>query len=457
MFKTLYSRIAIYTITVIIFSALVSFFIANIHYHFNLKENNDTKIMRTLKEARTYEHQLPSNYVKSYFQHLGQMNYQIVTVDKQGQKTFYGEPFRKDTLSSSSINQVMRGHDYHGIKNKPFELFVTGFFDNETDNTVGIRFYEDHEPIAVFMRPDIGKTFGEFRIFLLVLLIFLLLISISLVIASTYSIIKPIKKLKMATEQLMNRNFETPISHTRHDEIGTLQFRFDTMRQSLKQLDDMRQHFVQNVSHEIKTPLTHIERLLTELQFAHSEDERHSLINDIHLEITRLSNLIKELLLLSELDNANHLSVDDNLELSSLITDIIRHEQYTIDDKSLMLLSDMHKIYFQGNRRLLHQAFSNLIQNAIKYSDINGIIDITLNQENNHIIFAVTNEGQTISKQAIPHLFDRFYKLNASDNSNGLGLAITKSIIDLHHGKICVSSDSENGTTFKILFPHILF
>ena len=71
-----------------------------------------------------------------------------------------------------------------------------------------------------------------------------------------------------------------------------------------------------------------------------------------------------------------------------------------------MLLSDMHK-YFR-NRRLLHQAFSNLIQNAIKYSDINGIIDITLNQENNHIIFAVTNEGQTISKQAIPHLFDRF-------------------------------------------------
>ena len=122
-----------------------------------------------------------------------------------------------------------------------------------------------------------------------------------------------------------------------------------------------------------------------------------------------------------------------------------------------MLLSDMHNIYFQGNRRLLHQAFSNLIQNAIKYSDINGIIDITLNQENNHIMFAVTNEGQTISKQAIPHLFDRFYKLNASDNSNGLGLAITKSIIDLHHGKICVSSDSKNGTTFKILFPHILF
>ena len=71
-----------------------------------------------------------------------------------------------------------------------------------------------------------------------------------------------------------------------------------------------------------------------------------------------------------------------------------------------MLLSDMHNIYFRKSSPL-HQAFSNLIQNAIKYSDINGIIDITLNQENNHIIFAVTNEGQTISKQAI-HLFRCF-------------------------------------------------
>ena len=75
-----------------------------------------------------------------------------------------------------------------------------------------------------------------------------------------------------------------------------------------------------------------------------------------------------------------------------------------------------------------------------------------MNQENNHIMFAVTNEGQTISKQAIPHLFDRFYKLNASDNSNGLGLAITKSIIDLHHGKICVSSDSKMARHLKFYF-----
>lgn len=453
MFKTLYSRIAIYAITVIIFSAFISFFIANTYYHFNLKAENDAKIMRTLKEARSYEHITSTNSLKSYFKHLGQMNYQILTVDQHGHKSFYGEPFRKDTLQSSAIQHVLQGLDYHGIKNKPFQLFVTGFFDNVTDNTVGVRFNEGKQSIAVFMRPDIGETFGEFRIFLFVLLFFLLIISITLVISSTYSIVKPIKSLKHATERLMKGDFETPIQQTRQDEIGTLQHRFNTMRQSLKQLDNMRQHFVQNVSHEIKTPLTHIQRLLTELQTTTSSKERDTFIIEIHSEITRLSNLTKELLLLSELDNANHLSFNERIHLSSMLTEVIRHEQFAIDDKSLMLLTEINEVYFQGNSRLLHQAFSNLIQNAIKYSDIDGMIEVSLTIEGDWIIFKVMNEGNIIPKESQSHIFNRFYKMNSQDNSNGLGLAITKSIIDLHKGYISVNSDSYEGTIFTVQLP----
>ncbi|MDN8760298.1 two-component sensor histidine kinase, partial [Staphylococcus aureus] len=81
---------------------------------------------------------------QAYFKHLGDMNYQIMIVDRAHHKTFYGEPFRQDTISNAAINQVLQGEDYHGIKNKPFELFVTGFFDNETDNTVGVRFTQNH-------------------------------------------------------------------------------------------------------------------------------------------------------------------------------------------------------------------------------------------------------------------------------------------------------------------------
>ncbi|MBW4836287.1 MAG: HAMP domain-containing histidine kinase [Staphylococcaceae bacterium] len=450
MFKTLYSRIAIYTITVILFSAFISFVLTNIYYHFNLKASNDAKIMKTLEEARNYENAQNTQSLSSYFKHLGDMNYQILTVDNHGTKHFYGEPFRRDTLPQSAIQSVMNGKNYHGIKNKPFELFVTGFFDNETDNTVGLRFKSNDKPVAVFMRPDIGETFSEFRIFLAVLLGLLLVISISLVIASTYSIIKPVSALKSATHRLMKGDFQTPINQTRQDEIGTLQSRFDTMRKRLGQVDEMRQHFVQNVSHEIKTPLTHIQSILTQLQLSKSKEERQMYVNELFNITTQVSDLTQELLLLSELDNAEHLTLDNRIHLNDLIKDIVRHEQFHIEEKDLVIMTELDEVYFLGNERLIHQALSNLIINAIKYTPQYGLIQIHLSIEASKIIFTIENEG-TVRDKDMSHIFERFYKLNNHQSSNGLGLAITKSIIELHNGTISVQSN--DATIFTIQLP----
>lgn len=454
MFKSLYIRIAVYTIVVILFSAFISFIFTNIYYHFNLKPSNDAKIMKTLKEAKEFEDKQSFEHINTYFKHLGDMNYQIMTVDQHGKKRFYGAPFRKDSLSKHVIQKVLHGDTYHGIKEKPFKLFITGFFDNETDNTVGLQFKNDHQSIAVFMRPDIGETFSEFRIFLAVLLTLLLIISISLVIASTYSIVRPVKQLKRGTERLMNGDFDTPIKQTRKDEIGILQYRFDTMRQSLKQVDEMRQHFVQNVSHEIKTPLTHIKQLLVDLEQTDNENKRQNKIEEINQITTQLSDLTRELLLLSELDNAQHLTFSNNIQLNILIKDIIRHEHFALDHKSLMIMSNLESIYFLGNERLLHQAISNLVTNAIKYAYHDSVINISLTHTSRHILIQVTNHGDVITETQQSRMFERFYKLSHDNNSNGLGLAITESIIKLHHGKIYVSSTQHEGTTFTIQLPN---
>lgn len=454
MFKSLYTRIAVYTIIVMLFSAAVSFLCTNIIYHNFLKENNDAKIMRTLKDSIAYQKESKIDSPVPFFKHLGEMNYQVMTVSNSGDRNYYGAEFRKDNINNQDVRNVLNGKDYHGIEDLPYNPIITGFFENTTQNTVGIAFKSQGENYTVFMRPDIGKTFSEFRIFLAILITLLLIISIILVISSTYTLIKPIQQLKNATERLMQGNFETIIKMTRKDELGTLQYRFDKMRLSLKQLDDMRQHFVQNVSHEIKTPLTHIHHLLDQLKFAKSTKERERYIDEIYQVTTQLSELTKELLLLSEIDNGAHLEFNDHIKLNRLLKQIIRHEQFSANEKDLIIMSDLVEVETMGNERLLHQAFQNLITNAIKYSNQGGTVDITLRQDVNSITCNIIDDGQGMTEETQSRLFERFYKASNHDNSNGLGLAIAKAIFELHEGTITIHSIKNEGTTFSITIPN---
>lgn len=453
MFKTLYSRIAIYTVVIMLFSAIASFILSNIYYHVYLKPSNDKKIMTTLQEAKHYQESTHTQDMKAYFQHISELNFQVLTINQTGKKHFYGDKFRRDNLSKKAVRQVFNNQNYHGIRNHPYQLFVTGFFDNETANTVGTSFNTPQGKVAVFIRPDIGKSFSEFRVFLAILLVLLLMISMILIISSTYALIKPISQLKRATNRLMEGDFNTPIAITRKDEFGTLQYRFDQMRLSLKQLDDMRQHFVQNVSHEIKTPLTHIHQLLNRLSTADNEEERTFYISEIYATTNRLSNLTRALLLLAELDNHEHLEFKDEIQLAEIIRLIIRHEQYSVDAKDLIIMTDIENVTIQGNYRLLYQAFQNIISNAIKYAEQDGSIDIniaTSEQANDEIVCRISDDGPGMSEDTKTHLFERFYKGTHSATSNGLGLAIAQMIIQLHGGKVEVESTLGEGSTFII-------
>ncbi|MCQ9300234.1 HAMP domain-containing histidine kinase [Staphylococcus hyicus] len=455
MLKSLYTRVALYTLTVMIISAIASFLLSNIYYHFELKSQNDAKLMSTLQHAHAYDRASNEKELHEYFKLLGHLNYQLKVYDTSHHSRFYGEPFRKDNISSSAVDKVLNGEDYHGVKMRPFNPIITGFFDNETQNTVGTSFKTNDKTYAVFMRQDVGQALGEFRIFLFVLLLLLVSFSIALVIWSTYSIVKPVKQLKIATQRMMDGDFKTPIAKTREDEIGTLQVHFDSMRRALKQLDDMRQHFVQNVSHEIKTPLTHIHHILSQLQVETSKSKQSQYIQQIYDETHRLSQLTRQLLLLSELDNDEHLAFDDTVPLKDTILVIIKHESYNLNQKNIVLLHDLSSLQVKGNQRLLTQAIENVIRNAIKYTHQDGMIEVTLNRnpENNAAILTISDDGPGISANAQQHIFDRFYKSTSHTDSNGLGLAITQDIIVRHRGNITVSSILGEGATFTIRLP----
>src|SRR5699024_453643 len=205
---------------------------------------------------------------------------------------------------------------------------------------------------------------------------------------------------------------------------------------------------------EIKTPLTHIHHLLDQLKFAKSTKERERYIDEIYQVTTQLSELTKELLLLSEIDNGAHLEFNDHIKLNRLLKQIIRHEQFSANEKDLIIMSDLVEVETMGNERLLHQAFQNLITNAIKYSNQGGTVDITLRQDVNSITCNIIDDGQGMTEETQSRLFERFYKASNHDNSNGLGLAIAKAIFELHEGTITIHSIKNEGTTFSITIPN---
>src|SRR5699024_1270341 len=141
-------------------------------------------------------------------EHLGQMNYQVMTVSENGKKAYYGTAFRKDNVDSKNIKSVLMGNDYHGIRNLLYNPFITEFFENTTQNTVGVQFQSNENNYVLFMKSDNRKTFSVFRIFLVILITHLLVISIICIISSYYMIIKPLHQLNQATESLVKGNFD---------------------------------------------------------------------------------------------------------------------------------------------------------------------------------------------------------------------------------------------------------
>src|SRR5690625_1810193 len=204
--RTLYVKIIAMTIGIMIASALIAFVVSNVYYQYYLKPENDEKVTaiaeNIAKVIETNGGHDPSDYLTA-MSHLG---YTIYHVNPSGNGETFGEPFRTYNLNQSHVEQVLAGENYHGIANLPRQLFVTGFFNNELRNTVGVPIIIDGETHALFIRPNTAQQFGEMRIFLALIVVFSLLFSFILVLMSTRLIVNPIQKLTAARRTIAAGN-----------------------------------------------------------------------------------------------------------------------------------------------------------------------------------------------------------------------------------------------------------
>jgi len=228
----------------------------------------------------------------------------------------------------------------------------------------------------------------------------------------------------------------------------------------IKRNDVIKRRYMDSISHELKTPLTNILLYTEKLQNCIGKNSEKNL-KVIHSNASVLQKLIDDILALSKLDSTESMLVPVKIKLRSMIVNIMKELMPLADLNAIdidILISSNIELY--GDKKLLHRAFKNLIENGIRYNKKGGIVIIRAELKKNNIIISFEDDGVGIEKKNISSLFNRFFRAdegrtkgNSIKDGTGLGLSIVRNVIDQHKGIIEVKSELGKGSTFKIILP----
>ncbi len=252
----------------------------------------------------------------------------------------------------------------------------------------------------------------------------------------------------------LNRRIE---SRGASDEVGRLASTINEMLARIEELFRVQQRFVADVSHELRSPLTAVRGNLDLLRLGAAQDPeaRDQALSAIDGEVGRMSRMVADLLLLARTDAGVPME-KERFELDTLLLDVYRQARVTSNGVRVSLGNEDQASVI-GDRDRLKQAVLNLVDNALKYTPSGGEVKLSLEKDKKWVRLSVQDTGMGIAPESIPHLFDRFYRVDkarARDAGGaGLGLSICKSVVDAHNGKITVESQVGKGSKFTIWLP----
>ena len=260
------------------------------------------------------------------------------------------------------------------------------------------------------------------------------------------------RRLVMALAVPLNSTNEGNVLMTLHDLT------------TIKRMDTTRREFVSNVSHELRNPIASMKALVETLENGAFRDTSmaEDYLKRIHGEVNRMSDLVSELLDLSRLESGQDKISFSSVDITKLITEVHSDMLPIAKNKGAMLSLELEKELPQCNAEVakLRRVLLNLVDNSIRFVSQGGQIKISATRSSDHrlIVVSVTDNGTGISDADVPHLFERFYKVDRSrsDSGTGLGLAIARHIVEAHGGTIWVESQYGVGSTFSFtLIPSI--
>ncbi len=271
---------------------------------------------------------------------------------------------------------------------------------------------------------------------------------------------KPFSKLEQTFEKVSEGYFDNKLELNGYTELDKITFSYNDMLDKMKKLDDSRQEFVSNVSHELKTPITSIKVLADSLMTQEEVPNEiyKEFFGDIVTEIDRENEIITDLLTLVRLDkNSNSLNIS-SVNINELVELILKRLRPIAAKQNIeLVLESFRPIVAEVDEVKITSAVTNLVENAIKYNVMDGWVRVTLNADHKYFFVKVADSGIGIPEESQEMVFDRFYRVDKTrarkTGGTGLGLAITKGIIQNHNGAIKVYSKEGEGTTFTVRIP----
>jgi len=368
------------------------------------------------------------------------------------------------TVPQSAINAVLssKSGDYRTTGTLgdmyPDANYIVGVPVTVTDSTgnniiVAVVFAVTSADMVSAFANDIIKV-------LIITIIIAFIIDLAVIYFMTYRLIHPLRQISTAAKAFGDGDFSIRVPVTSSDETGLLAISFNNMATSIAASENMYRSFVANVSHELKTPMTTIAGFIDGILDGTIPPEmQEKYLKIVSEEIRRLSRIIHSMLVLSKIDSGEIPLRPVRFELTGTIVNslLVFEQQIEKKDLSILGMENMESVYVNGDPDLIHQVVYNLLENAVKFTNEGGYIEVSIRREDHKEYVKIKNSGSGIAKEELIHIFERFYKTDKSRSQDksgvGLGLYIVKTIIQLHGGNITVDSVEGEYTEFEFYLP----
>ena len=302
---------------------------------------------------------------------------------------------------------------------------------------------------------------GELRLGTVILFMSL----ISLIIGGVFAFfgskipLKPLNELINKMNRLASGDFKTRLKFgkilSENKAMNEVVTSFNTLAEELENTEMLRSDFINNFSHEFKTPIVSIVGFAEILESEElSDKERSEYISTIKEEAVRLANMAMSVMNLTKVENQSILTDTTRFNVSEQIRSCILLLEGKWSNRNIEFNIDMDEHFLIANEDLLKEVWINLLDNAVKFTYDGGILSVSARDEDGFLIFDISNTGPTIPEEKQNLIFNKFYQVDESHSShgNGIGLAIVKRIVTLHSGSVTVKSDNDL-TTFTVTLP----